>query len=340
MNAMKKAISKVVERTDLTESEITEAMNQIMEGGATPAQIGALLTGLRMKSETVTEISEAASVMRQKAIRIPVSLKSDEVLVDTCGTGGDAAQTFNVSTAAAFVVAGAGIKVAKHGNRSVSSRCGSADVLEALGVDLSLSPEQAARAVETVGIGFLFAPALHPAMKYAIGPRREIGIRTIFNVLGPLTNPAGANVQIMGVYDPGLTRILAEVLGRLGSRKAWVVHGEGGFDELSLTGSTRVGQWDGQDVSEFTVTPEDAGLKRCRPEDLAGGDATENAEILRSILAGEKGPGRDMVILNAGAAIYLADMEATLRSGVVKAADSIDSGSAAARLEELIRFNK
>ncbi|HID98493.1 MAG TPA: anthranilate phosphoribosyltransferase [Thermodesulfobacteriaceae bacterium] len=340
MNAMKKAISKVVERTDLTESEITEAMNQIMEGDATPAQIGALLTGLRMKSETVTEISEAASVMRQKAIRIPVSLKSDEVLVDTCGTGGDAAQTFNVSTAAAFVVAGAGIKVAKHGNRSVSSRCGSADVLEALGVDLSLSPEQAARAVETVGIGFLFAPALHPAMKYAIGPRREIGIRTIFNVLGPLTNPAGANVQIMGVYDPGLTRILAEVLGRLGSRKAWVVHGEGGFDELSLTGSTRVGQWDGQDVSEFTVTPEDAGLKRCRPEDLAGGDATENAEILRNILAGEKGPGRDMVILNAGAAIYLADMEATLRSGVVKAADSIDSGSAAARLEELIRFNK
>ncbi len=338
MDILKKAISDVVSRKDLSQAEISSVMEIIMEGEATPAQIGALLTGLRMKGETVDEIAGAAKVMREKAVRIHVNLSHGEPLVDTCGTGGDGAQTFNVSTTAAFVVAGAGVKVAKHGNRSVSSRSGSADVLEALGVNLALSPEDVARAVETIGMGFMFAPALHPAMKYAIGPRREIGIRTIFNVLGPLTNPAWANVQLLGVYDPMLTRPLAEVLGRLGSKRAWVVHGEGGLDELSLLGKSVVAQWDKNEVKEFVIRPEDAGLKPCKVEDLKGGDAEENARILKDIISGEKGPKRDMVLLNAGAAIYLADRAKSLREGVLLAAESIDSMEAMKRLEALKAF--
>ncbi|MEA1990598.1 MAG: anthranilate phosphoribosyltransferase [Thermodesulfobacteriota bacterium] len=339
MNTLKKAISDVVSRKDLSQAEISSVMEIIMEGEATPAQIGALLTGLRMKGETVDEIAGAAKVMREKAVRIHVNLSRGESLVDTCGTGGDGAQTFNVSTTAAFVVAGAGVKVAKHGNRSVSSRSGSADVLEALGVNLALSPEDVARAVETIGMGFMFAPALHPAMKYAIGPRREIGIRTIFNVLGPLTNPAWANVQVLGVYDPVLTRPLAEVLGRLGSKRAWVVHGEGGLDELSLLGKSVVAQWDKNEVKEFVIRPEDAGLKPCKAEDLKGGDAEENAEILKGILSGKTGPKRDMVLLNAGAAIFLADRAKSLREGVVLAAESIDSMEAMKKLEALKAFS-
>ncbi|MEA3385494.1 MAG: anthranilate phosphoribosyltransferase, partial [Thermodesulfobacteriota bacterium] len=292
MDILKKAISDVVSRKDLSQAEISSVLEIIMEGEATPAQIGAFITGLRMKGETVDEIAGAAEVMRKKALRIHINLSPGEPLVDTCGTGGDGAQTFNVSTTAAFVVAGAGVKVAKHGNRSVSSRSGSADVLEALGVNLALSPEDVARAVETIGMGFMFAPALHPAMKYAIGPRRETGIRTIFNVIGPLTNPAWANVQLLGVYDPMLTRPLAEVLGRLGSKRAWVVHGEGGLDELSLLGKSIVAQWDKKEVKEFVIRPEDAGLKPCKVEDLKGGDAEENAEILKGILSGKTGPKR------------------------------------------------
>jgi anthranilate phosphoribosyltransferase len=338
MDAIKKAISDIVSGKDLSQAEISSVMEIIMEGEATPAQIGALLTGLRMKGETVDEITGAAEVMRKKALRIHVNISPEEPLVDTCGTGGDGAQTFNVSTTAAFVVAGASVKVAKHGNRSVSSKSGSADVLEALGVNLALSPEDVARAVETIGIGFMFAPALHPAMKYAIGPRREIGIRTIFNVLGPLTNPAWANVQVLGVYDPMLTRPLAEVLGRLGSKRAWVVHGEGGLDELSLLGKSYVAQWDKNEVKELAIRPEDAGLKPCKAEDLKGGDAKENARILKDIISGVKGPKRDMVLLNAGAAIYLADRAKSLKEGVLLAAESIDSMEAMKRLEALKAF--
>jgi len=339
MDTLKKAISDVVSRKDLSQAEISSVMEIIMEGEATPAQIGALLMGLRMKGETVDEITGAAKVMREKAIRIHVNLSPKESLVDTCGTGGDGAQTFNVSTTAAFVVAGAGVKVAKHGNRSVSSRSGSADVLEALGVNLALSPEDVARAVETIGMGFMFAPDLHPAMKYAIGPRREIGIRTIFNVLGPLTNPAWANVQLLGIYDPMLTRLLAEVLGRLGSKRAWVVHGEGGLDELSLLGKSYVAQWDKNEVKEFVIRPEDAGFKPCKAEDLKGGDAEENAEILKGILSGKTGPKRDMVLLNVGAAIFLADRAKSLKEGVLLAAESIDSMEAMKKLEALKAFS-
>ena len=335
---IKEAIGKIVAGMDLSEEEMIGVMNLIMTGEATEAQIGAFITALRLKGETIDEITGAARVMREKATKID-AVADGEILVDTCGTGGDSSSTFNVSTTAAFVVAGAGVKVAKHGNRSVSSRSGSADVLEALGVNLALSPEDVARAVETIGMGFMFAPALHPAMKYAIGPRREIGIRTIFNVLGPLTNPAWANVQLLGVYDPMLTRPLAEVLGRLGSKRAWVVHGEGGLDELSLLGKSVVAQWDKNEVKEFVIRPEDAGLKPCKAEDLKGGDAEENARILKDIISGEKGPKRDMVLLNAGAAIFLADKAKSLREGVVLAAESIDSMEAMRRLEALKAFS-
>jgi anthranilate phosphoribosyltransferase len=335
MDILKKAISDVANRRDLSRADISSVMETIMEGKATHAQIGALLTGLRMKGETVDEIAGAAQVMRKKALRIPLNISPEEPLVDTCGTGGDGTRTFNISTTTAFVVAGAGIRVAKHGNRSVSSRSGSADVLEALGVNLDLLPEQVAMAVETLGMGFMFAPSLHPAMKYAIGPRRELGIHTIFNILGPLTNPAWANIQVLGVYDPALTRPLAKVLGRLGSKRAWVVHGEGGLDELSLLGNSVVAEWDGNGVNEFVIRPEDAGLKPCRSEDLKGGDAQENARILKDILSGKMGPKRDIVLLNAGAAIFLASRTKSLREGAALAADSIDSMEAMKKLEAL-----
>ncbi len=333
-------ISKVVSGVDLTRDEIRSIIRQIMDGVATPAQIGAFLTGLRMKGETPEEIAGAAEVMREKALKIPVSLKQDEVLVDTCGTGGDGAGTFNVSTTVAFVVAGAGVKVAKHGNRSVSSKSGSADVLEALGVNLSLSPEMVAKAIEDIGIGFLFAPSLHPAMKHAIGPRREIGIRTIFNILGPLTNPAGANVQVLGVYEKELIEPVANVLGILGAKRAWIVHGEGGLDELSLLGTTSVAQWDGTKVTSFTITPKDAGLSPCRPEELSGGTPEENALIVREILSGKKGPKTDMVLLNAAAALYLAGRGKDLLEAIEVAKNAIESGAALEKLESLISLGK
>ncbi len=339
MNVMKEALSRVVAKGDLSEAEIRDVMKVIMEGKATDAQIGALLTALRMKGETVEEITGAARVMREKALSIPVNIAGNEYLVDTCGTGGDGTGTFNISTTVAFVVAGAGIKVAKHGNRSISSKSGSADVLEALGIKIDLTPEQCGKAVETIGIGFLFAPCLHPAMKYAIGPRRELGFRTIFNVLGPLTNPAGANVQLMGVYDRSLTGPLAKVLGNLGSKMAWVVHGANGMDELSLTGATTVAQWDGECVTNFEIHPEEAGLAACPPDDLKGGDAEENGKILESILKGEKGPKRDVVLLNAGAVLYLAQKADTLEEGVRKAAETIDSGKALEKLNALKAYS-
>ncbi len=314
---LKEAIYKVVTRQDLTEAEMVRAMEVIMEGQATEAQIGAFITALRMKGETVAEITAAAKVMRAKATRIPmgdglIDLDRDEInvdwetVVDTCGTGGDATSTFNVSTTTAFVVAGAGLKVAKHGNRAVSSRCGSADVIEALGINLTLTPEQVAQCIVEVGIGFLFAPQLHGAMRFAIGPRREIGIRTIFNILGPLTNPAGANVQVLGVYDPGLTEPLAQVLGNLGTKNAFVVFGEGSFDEISIVGPTRVSELKDGQVRTYNIAPEDFGLKRATLADIKGGDVFENAKIVRRVLEGEGGAREDMVALNAAAAFIAA----------------------------------
>ncbi|MBM4284736.1 MAG: anthranilate phosphoribosyltransferase [Deltaproteobacteria bacterium] len=348
---LKDAIYKVVMRQDLTEAEMVTAMEVIMEGRATEAQIGAFITGLRMKGETVAEITAAAKVMRAKATAIPlgdgvVDLDRDEInvdretIVDTCGTGGDATSTFNVSTTTAFVVAGAGLKVAKHGNRAVSSRCGSADVIEALGINLNLTPAQVAACIEEVGIGFLFAPQLHGAMRFAIGPRREIGIRTIFNILGPLTNPAGANVQVLGVYDPGLTEPLAHVLKNLGAQSAFVVFGHGSFDEISIVGPTRVSQLKDGEVRTYDIAPEDFGMERARLEDIRGGDVFENAKIVRRVLAGEGGPKEDMVALNAAAAFIAAGLSPDFPGGIRLARKAIRSGAALNKLEALVAKSK
>lgn len=340
---IREAISRVIDRKDLGEKEMVGVMNEIMSGEATPAQIGSFITALRMKGETIEEISGAARVMREKATRISTGVAVDrgEILVDTCGTGGDSSGTFNVSTATAFVVAAADIPVAKHGNRSITSHCGSADVLEALGVNLDLTPEQVGHCVKEVGIGFLFAPMLHGAMKYAIGPRREIGIRTIFNVLGPLTNPAGANVQLLGVYSPDLCEKLARVLGRLGSLRALVVCGAGNVDELTITGGTEVAELSKGEVKTYTVHPEDVGLSRSRLLDLRGGfTPEESAVILREILAGAEGPKRSMLLLNSGAALYAAGKAPGLKAGVEDAAKLIDSGAALAKLDALIKFSQ
>jgi anthranilate phosphoribosyltransferase len=333
---LKQAIRKVVDRSNLTEEEMEAAMDVIMTGQATPAQIGSFITALRLKGETIEEITAAARVMRRKATRINVdhariNMDRDKInpelktIVDTCGTGGDSTNTFNVSTTTAFVVAGCGLRVAKHGNRSVSSLCGSADVIEKLGVNLDVPPAAVEKCINRVGIGFLYAPALHGAMKYAIGPRREIGIRTIFNILGPLTNPAGANVQVLGVYKEELTPVLAEVLNRLGTRSAFVVYGEGGLDEISITGKTRVSELKNGRVNTYTIEPENFGLPRASLNDIAGGDARENAGIVLSILRGEPGARRDMVLLNAAAVLVAAG----------RAAEAIDTGRALEKLEAM-----
>jgi anthranilate phosphoribosyltransferase len=336
---IQESIALAMDGQDLTEVEAESAMTQIMEGQATPAQIGAFLTALRMKGESVSEIAGCARAMRRSAV--PVRPRRPEALVDTCGTGGDGAGTFNISTTAAFVAAGAGQPVAKHGNRSISSRCGSADVLEALGVNLDLTPDQVAASVDEVGIGFLFAPNLHPAMKHAIGPRRELGVRTIFNVLGPLTNPANASAQVLGVYDPDLTETLAHVLGTLGSQAAFVVHGSGGLDELTTSGPNRVSALRDGRVETHSLDPADLGFHRARPSDLRGGDATENAAITRGILSGTiNGARRDVVVLNAAAALFVGGQAQTLPEGVRLAEGSIDSGSAQRVLDHLIEFSQ
>lgn len=334
---IQQAIQKVVEGFHLTEDEAAAAMQVIMEGEATPAQIGAFITALRIKGETVDEITGCARVMREKAYRIQPAAAP---LVDTCGTGGDGANTFNISTAAAFVVAAAGAAVAKHGNRSVSSRCGSADVLEALGVRIDLEPRAVQQCIEEVGIGFLFAPRFHESMRHAIGPRRELGIRSVFNVLGPLTNPASAQAQVVGVYDPGLTEPIAHVLGRLGVREAYVVHGLERLDEISISGETQVSHLKDGEVTTFRLRPEDAGLKPAPPEAIRGGDAQENAEIVRSVLQGQRGPKRDVVLLNAAAALVVAGRAQNLREGVAVAAEAIDDGRAYAKLQALIEFTR
>ncbi len=340
---IKDAIAKVITGTDLNEDEMVAAMDEIMGGEATPAQIGSFITALRMKGETVEEISGAAKVMRQKATKIKthIDLASGEVLMDTCGTGGDGSGTFNVSTASAFVIAGVGIPVAKHGNRSVSSHCGSADVLEALGVNLNMDADSVGECIREVGIGFLFAPMLHGAMKHAIGPRREIGARTIFNVLGPLTNPAGANVQVMGVYSEDLCEKLASVLTKLGSKRAMVVWGEGNLDELTVTGQTTVAELKNGAVSLYKIKPEDVGLNRAVISDLAGGkNADDSAVQLREILQGKAGACLDMVLLNGGAGLMVAEKVPDIKAGIEMARQVIDSGAAAAKLDALIAFGK
>lgn len=329
---IQKAISKIVDGSSLAESEMIEVMNQIMTGGASDAQIGSFITALRMKGETVEEITGAARVMREKALHIDAGGGS---VVDTCGTGGDSLGTFNISTTAAFIAAGAGAKVAKHGNRSVSSRSGSADVLRSLGVNIEVEVEKVEECLAGAGIGFLFAPLLHGAMKYAIGPRREIAMRTIFNILGPLTNPAGANCQVMGVYDENLTETLATTLGNLGSSHAMVVHGMDGLDEITLTTSTKISELKDGKVTTSNFIPKGFGLATCVMDDLKGGDSEDNALITLGILKGEKGAKRDISLINAAAAIYVAGLSADLKEGLEKATESVDSGAALDKLERL-----
>ncbi len=332
------ALKQAVDGQDLSRDIMQQVMEEIMEGLATDAQIGAFLTALRMKGESVEEITGAAHVMRQKATRIEPALKDGQSLLDIVGTGGDQAGTFNISTTASFVVAGAGLKVAKHGNRSVSSKSGSADLLEELGVNLDVSPQVVTRCIEEVGLGFLFAPKLHPAMKNVIGPRREMGIRTIFNMLGPLTNPAGAEIELLGVYDQKLCPVMAGVLGELGAAGAWVVHGYGGLDELSIAGPSTVSQWDGKGVETFEVAPSDFGLSEAPLSEISGGMPSENARITKAILQGQSGPKRDMVVLNSAAAIYIAGLANDLKSASAIAMDSIDSGRALEVMEQLVEM--
>ncbi len=338
---IKEIIGKVVAHQDLTEAEMVRVMEEIMSGSATDAQIGSFITALRMKGETVDELIGAVRVMRDHATFIDsgVDTEAGEILMDIVGTGGDGSGTFNVSTTTAFVVAGAGVPVAKHGNRAVSSSCGSADVLEALGVDLSLEPEQVSACVQEVGIGFLFAPMLHKAMKYAIGPRRELGIRTIFNILGPMTNPAGANVQLAGVFAKELTLTMAEVLAKLGMKRALVVWGEGNMDEMTITGTSHVAEVKNKKVISWQVTPEEVGLTRATIADISGGkDAASAAVLVRSVLAGQPGARLDMVLLNSGAALMVADKVDNLQAGVKMAGEIIKSGRAMAKLEALLEF--
>jgi anthranilate phosphoribosyltransferase len=329
---IREAIEKLVNRDSLSEAATVDVMNQIMTGEATPLQVASFLTALRMKGETVEEITGAARVMRAKAHRVQVGSKN---VLDTCGTGGDQKGTFNISTTSAFVVAGAGVDVAKHGNRSVSSQSGSADVLAALGVKVDAPKERVEACIQKIGIGFLFAPLLHEAMKYAVQPRRDIGIRTIFNLLGPLTNPAMARYQIIGLYSGELVTMIAHVLKNLGGQRAMVVHGLDGLDEISLCGPTKVAELRDGQVKEYEIRPESLGLKTCRLEDLHGGSADQSASIVRAILQGRSGPARDVVLLNSGAALYVSGKAETLAHGMRLAAESIDSGKARQKLEQL-----
>jgi anthranilate phosphoribosyltransferase len=334
---IKEAISKLVSGENLKETEAFEAMEEIMSGRASKAQIGGFLTALAMKGETVEEITGCARAMRKASLTIG---PFDSPLVDTCGTGADRKGTFNISTASAFVTAAAGIKVAKHGNRSVTSRCGSADLLEALGLSLEVPPQLVQRSISELGIGFLFAPAFHPAMKRAAAPRRELGFRTIFNLLGPLTNPAGAKAQVVGVFDGRWVEPLAHVLMRLGVERALVVHGSDGLDEITLFGPTSVAELKDAQVTCYELVPEALGLKTCsEPEAIEGGDVARNVAIFRSVLAGEPGPCRDIVLANAAAAIYCGGGASSLAEGLERAAEAIDSGRAAHLVERLVSFS-
>jgi anthranilate phosphoribosyltransferase len=333
---MQSAIRAVTERVSLDGDEMRSVMHLIMTGQATPAQVGGFLVGLRMKGETVDEIAAAASVMRELATHVEVA---GPHLVDTCGTGGDGASTFNISTASALVTAAAGGRVAKHGNRSVSSKSGSADVLEAAGVRLDLTPSQVAACIDRVGVGFLFAPRHHGAMKHAIGPRREMGIRTIFNLLGPLTNPAGAPNQVLGVFSSQWLEPLAQVLKQLGSEHVLVVHAEDGLDEISIGAPTRVAELKNSSISVYTLAPEDFGVQRASLSTLAAQDAAQSLATIRRVLENEPGPARDIVMLNAGAAIYACGLVASLMDGVARAGEVLANGKAGEALDELIRVS-
>jgi anthranilate phosphoribosyltransferase len=331
---IKDAISKLADRISLTEAEAEAVMREIMEGQATPAQIAAFLTALRLKGETVDEVVGAARVMREKATKIRVD---DPLVVDTCGTGGDRKGTFNISTTTAFVVAGAGVTVAKHGNRAASSKSGSADVLRALGVNIDVPPFAVEECVNQIGIGFLFAPVFHGAMKHAAGPRQEIGIRTLFNILGPLTNPAGASIQILGVYADPLADLMAQVLIRLGARHCFVVHGEDGLDEISISAPTRFCEGKEGRISCYHLDPRDLGIPLAGLDAIAGGGPDENAKILLGILRGERGPRRDIVLLNAAPPLVACGRAKDFAAGIALAAQSIDSGAAMDKLERLKR---
>ncbi len=335
MSTIQTAINKLIERDDLAEDESERVMEKIMSGEATPAQIGALLAALRMKGETPTEMASFARAMQKFATRIHPDV--DGFLVDTCGTGGDRLNTFNISTSAMFVAAGAGVPIAKHGNRSVTSKSGSADVLEALGVNIELAPDKVEKSIERIGIGFMFAPIFHKAMKHAIGPRKEIKLRTVFNLLGPLTNPAGAKAQAVGIYDHSLTEKIAEVLKKLETERAMVFNGLDGLDEISTLGRTRVSELIDDEIRTYSIQPGDLGIHKAKPEDLSGGDAKENARILLRILHGESGSCRDITLLNAAAAIFVGDESTDLEEGLEIAREAVDSGRAYEKLDQLVR---
>ena len=329
------SLKKIIQRQDLSEAEMADVMTEIMSGSATDAQIGAFMAALATKGETFSELAGAARAMRRKAARIQVTA---DTVVDTCGTGGDRANTFNISTTAAFVVAGRGVTVAKHGNRSVSSKCGSADLLESLGVRLDVVPEVVEEAIREIGIGFLFAPVFHGAMRHAAKARKEVGVRSIFNMLGPLTNPAGANCQLLGVFAPELTEMFARALQLLGARRAFVVHGHDGLDEISVCAPTRVSELKDGLIRTYNLTPDQLIGRQAQPEDLVGGDPSVNAGITREVLGGVKGPKRDVVVVNAAAALMAAGMAGDFPEAVRRAEASIDTGAAAAKLAALVRF--
>ena len=333
---IREAIETVVSGNSLSMRDAAAAMNEIMSGEATPAQFGAFVTALRIKGETVDEIAGMAQVMRERSLHVEV----DGALVDTCGTGGDGSGTFNISTTAAFVAAGAGTKVAKHGNRAMSGSSGSADVLEALGAKIDLSPASVARCINETGFGFMFAQGFHPSMRFAAGPRREIGIRTVFNILGPLTNPAGAGAQVIGVADAPMASKMAQVLGRLGSSRALVVHGNDGLDEITIADSTRVWELKDGAVSEYDISPAGFGLSAASLADIQASDAEASASMLRDVLAGKAGAARDVVLLNAAAALLAANMVLSISAGVEIAADAIDTGSAMRRMEAFVALSQ
>ncbi|BCA53416.1 Anthranilate phosphoribosyltransferase [Nitrospira sp. KM1] len=334
---IKDAIAKLADRLSLTEKEAESVMDEIMDGEATPVQIAAYLMGLRLKGETVEEIAGSVSAMRNRAVRLVIG---DPLVIDTCGTGGDGRHSFNISTTSAFVVAAAGLTVAKHGNRSVSSKCGSADVLSALGLNIDLQPDRVADCINEVGIGFLFAPLYHGAMKHCAGPRQELGVRTLLNVMGPLTNPAGAAIQVIGVYEPRLTELLGKVLMHLGSQHCFVVHGTDGLDEITLTDRTLVAEAKGGVLSNYVISPSEFGLTPVAGREFGGGTPQDNAAITREILHGRKGPRRDVVCLNAAPALVAGRKVKTLQDGFVLAGQMIDSGAAAEKLARLVAFSR
>ncbi len=330
-------LAQIIQRKDLSESQMADMMNTVLTGNASEAQIGAMMAGLATKGETFEELAGAARAMRQNARRIQAT---GSPVVDTCGTGGDGAHTFNISTTTAFVVAGCGVTVAKHGNRSVSSKCGSADVLEALGIKLDTAPEIVEEAIQTVGIGFMFAPLYHSAMKYAAKPRQELGVRSIFNMLGPLTNPASANCQLLGVFAPQLTEMFAQALKMLGAQSAMVVHGHDGLDEISVCAATRVSELKDGLVRTYDLDPEQYFGRLAEPEEITGGDPRENADITRDILSGTPGARRDVVLVNAGAALLAAGKADDIKTGIKMAAASIDEGKATEKLDGLIAYTQ